>query len=84
MAPEEARCHWIIGEIRLCCRQHAAAELHLRDPTDPARLNGCGLVVVNPPFGFEAAASDILAALHARLSTGEAGGGWALTRIADE
>jgi len=65
-------------------RDILAAELHLREPTDAARLNGCGLVVVNPPFGFEAAARDILAALHARLATGEAGGGWALTRIADE
>lgn len=65
-------------------RDVVAAELHLREPTDAARLNGCGLAVVNPPFGFEAAASDILAVLHARLSTGEAGGGWSLTRIADE
>ncbi len=65
-------------------RDVVAAELHLREPTDTARLNGCGLIVVNPPFGFEAAARDVLAALHARLSTGEAGGGWALTRIADE
>nr|WP_242531224.1 23S rRNA (adenine(2030)-N(6))-methyltransferase RlmJ [Roseococcus thiosulfatophilus] len=65
-------------------RDILAAELHLREPTDAARLNGCVLVVVNPPFGFEDAARDILAALHARLATGEAGGGWALTRIADE
>lgn len=65
-------------------RDMLAAELHLREPTDAARLNGCGLIVVNPPFGFEDAARDILAALHARLATGEAGGGWALTRIADE
>jgi 23S rRNA (adenine2030-N6)-methyltransferase len=65
-------------------RDVVAAELHLREPTDAARLNGCGLVVVNPPFGFDAAAGDILAALHARLSTGEAGGGWSLTRIANE
>lgn len=65
-------------------RDILAAELHLREPTDAARLNGSGLIVVNPPFGFEAAAEDILAALHARLATGEAGGGWSLARIAHE
>lgn len=65
-------------------RDVVAAELHLREPTDAARLNGCGLVVVNPPFGFEAAAQEILPALQARLATGEAGGGWSFTRIADE
>lgn len=65
-------------------RDIVAAELHLREPVDAARLNGCGLVVVNPPYGFEEAARDILAALSEKLSTGEAGGGWTLTRIADE
>jgi len=65
-------------------RDILAAELNLREPTDAARLNGCGLVVVNPPFGFEAAAEAILAALHERLADGEAGAGWALTRLADE
>jgi 23S rRNA (adenine2030-N6)-methyltransferase len=61
-----------------------AAELHLRDPLDAARLNGCGLVVVNAPYGFEEAARAILAELADLLATEEAGGGWALTRIADE
>lgn len=44
-----------------------AAELLLREPVDPTRLNGCGLVVVNPPFPFEQAAPGILAALLDRL-----------------
>jgi 23S rRNA (adenine2030-N6)-methyltransferase len=65
-------------------RDILAAELNLREPTDAARLNGCGLIVVNPPFGFEAAAQALLAALHERLSDGEPGSGWALTRLADE
>lgn len=65
-------------------RDILAAELTLREPTDAARLNGCGLIVVNPPFGFEAAAQAILGALHERLSDGEPGSGWALTRLADE
>jgi 23S rRNA (adenine2030-N6)-methyltransferase len=58
------------------------AELWLRPPLDPARLNGCGLAVVNPPFGFEAAAEPILAALADRLGGPEAG--HAVARLADE
>ncbi|MCW8087861.1 23S rRNA (adenine(2030)-N(6))-methyltransferase RlmJ [Roseococcus sp. MDT2-1-1] len=65
-------------------RDIVAAELHLREPTDAARLNGSGLAIVNPPFGFEEEARAILTALHAALATGEAGGGWTLERIADE
>ncbi|MBR0669098.1 23S rRNA (adenine(2030)-N(6))-methyltransferase RlmJ [Roseomonas hellenica] len=58
--------------------------LFLREPTDPQRLNGSGLIVVNPPFGFEDAARTILAALLERLGDGEAGQGVAVTRIAEE
>lgn len=43
------------------------SELLLHEPVDPTRLNGCGLVVVNPPFRFELAAPGILAALLDRL-----------------
>lgn len=65
-------------------RNVVAAELWLREPTDPTRLNGCGLLVANPPWGFEAQANEILAALLARLGAGEAGQGWAVTRIVEE
>jgi 23S rRNA (adenine2030-N6)-methyltransferase len=65
-------------------RDILAAELWLREPLDAARLNGCGLAVVNPPFGFEAAAREILAALLERLSEGEAGAGFDVIRLADE
>jgi 23S rRNA (adenine2030-N6)-methyltransferase len=65
-------------------RDVVAAELWLREPLDPQRLNGCGLAVVGAPFGFEAAARDILAALHERLSDGEKGSGFAVARICDE
>jgi 23S rRNA (adenine2030-N6)-methyltransferase len=65
-------------------RDVVAAELLLREPTDPARLNGCGMLVVNPPFQFEAEMAPILQALLARLGHREAGE-WAGTlRIADE
>jgi 23S rRNA (adenine2030-N6)-methyltransferase len=64
-------------------RDIVAAELWLREPTDPRRLNGSGLLVVNPPFGFEAAAQQVLAALLARLGH-EAGAGVAVSRVAPE
>ncbi len=61
-----------------------AAEILLREPTDPARLNGCGLLVANPPYRFEADAGSILASLLDRLGGREPGQGWAITRIAEE
>jgi 23S rRNA (adenine2030-N6)-methyltransferase len=61
-----------------------ACELALREPTDPARLNGCGLIVANAPFGFEAGAAGILDALLAALGTGEDGAEAAVTRITAE
>jgi len=51
-----------------------AAELTLRAPTDPTRLNGAGLVVVRPPFGFEAEAAPILACLAEQLGEADASG----------
>ncbi|MDE2200973.1 MAG: 23S rRNA (adenine(2030)-N(6))-methyltransferase RlmJ [Rhodospirillales bacterium] len=70
-------------------RDVVAAELWLRAPLDPARLNGCGLVVVNPPYRFEAEARGILAALLARLGESDQGGsgvgaGFAVERLVDE
>ncbi len=63
-------------------RDIIAAELWLREPTDPTRLNGCGLIVRNPPYGFEREAVPILAALADRL--GEPGHGHAILRLTDE
>ncbi len=59
-----------------------AAELWLREPTDPDRLNGCGLIIRNPPYGFDAEAAPILGALRDTL--GEAGAGADLIRLTDE
>jgi 23S rRNA (adenine2030-N6)-methyltransferase len=64
-------------------RDILAAEMWLREPTDARRLNGSGLLVVNPPFGFEEAARAVLDALLARLG-GEAGCGVAVSRLAPE
>lgn len=74
--------HLALRQSRL--RDVVAVELFLRAPLDASRLNGCGLVVVNPPFGFEAAAEQILQDLLARLGTDEAGAGFSVERIADE
>ena len=49
-----------------------AAELLLRPSLDPTRLNGCGLLVATPPFGFEAAATAILSAIDGTLGVGQA------------
>jgi 23S rRNA (adenine2030-N6)-methyltransferase len=65
-------------------RDILAAELWLREPTDPARLNGCGVMVMNPPYGFAAEAAAILSALLARLSDGEPGAGTEVKAVADE
>lgn len=65
-------------------RDIVAAELWLREPLDPTRLNGCGLVVINPPFGFEPAALSILQALLDRLGNREPGDGIAMIRLVKE
>ena len=65
-------------------RDVLCAELWWREPTDPARLNGCGLLVRNPPWGFEAAANDILTALLGRLGNTEPDQGHTLLRLTDE
>jgi 23S rRNA (adenine2030-N6)-methyltransferase len=65
-------------------RDIVAAELWLREPLDAARLNGCGLVVVNPPFRFELEAPAILSALLDRLGDREPGEGTAIVRVADD
>jgi 23S rRNA (adenine2030-N6)-methyltransferase len=63
-------------------RDVVSLELLLRDPTDPARMNGCGLLVVNPPYGLAAQAAPVLQALAEVLA--EPGGGFAITRLIDE
>jgi 23S rRNA (adenine2030-N6)-methyltransferase len=65
-------------------RDVVTAELALRAPLDPTRLNGCGLLVVNPPYRFEAEMPPLLAALLAGLGTGEAGAFVTVERLVDE
>lgn len=48
-------------------RSALRCELLVRADDSPLRMNGSGLLVLNPPWRFDAAAADILAALHAAL-----------------
>lgn len=65
-------------------RDVVAAELLLREPVAPDRLNGSGLLVVNPPWRFEEEAPGLLAPLSAQLTEGEPGSGFHLQRITSE
>jgi 23S rRNA (adenine2030-N6)-methyltransferase len=53
-------------------RRILLADARLRPLDDPLRLNGCAMVVVNPPFGLAAPAGDAAAWIAATL--GETGG----------
>jgi 23S rRNA (adenine2030-N6)-methyltransferase len=68
----------------LTLRDVIACEFLLREPTDPARLNGCGLLVVNPPYRFEREAQLILDTLLDRLGRREPGETAMVMRLADE
>ncbi|WP_242010537.1 23S rRNA (adenine(2030)-N(6))-methyltransferase RlmJ [Acetobacter musti] len=52
-------------------RNLLTAELTLRPPLDPTRLNGCGLLIANPPWQFEDEARSILGALRPYLAEDE-------------
>ncbi|MGQ0663754.1 MAG: 23S rRNA (adenine(2030)-N(6))-methyltransferase RlmJ [Pseudomonadota bacterium] len=49
-------------------RRILVAEVLIRPDADPDRLNGCGLVVVNPPWRFEATLAALLPELLGRLA----------------
>jgi 23S rRNA (adenine2030-N6)-methyltransferase len=65
-------------------RDIVAVQIHLRNPTNPDRLNGCGLIVVNSPYQFEVKANAIAGAVLAGLTDAEAGAETAVLRLADE
>jgi 23S rRNA (adenine2030-N6)-methyltransferase len=68
----------------LTLRDVIACELLLREPLDPSRLNGCGMLVVNPPYRFEQKAQVILDTLLERLGNRETGEAALVVRLADE
>jgi 23S rRNA (adenine2030-N6)-methyltransferase len=49
-------------------RRQLAAELRIAGADDPARLNGCGLAIVNPPFRLDETLATTLPALQRRLA----------------
>ena len=51
-----------------CSRPGLRLELYVDRPDDPARLNGCGLFVVNPPWTLREEAEILLPALADRLA----------------
>ncbi|RDI59222.1 23S rRNA (adenine(2030)-N(6))-methyltransferase RlmJ [Microvirga subterranea] len=57
-----------------CPRPGLRLELLIDDPADPARLNGSGLFVINPPWSLRQEAELLLPALAERLSRGRYGG----------
>lgn len=65
-------------------RDIVAAELCLREPVDARRLNGCGMLVINPPYRFELEVQPILTALLERLGNREQGESAETVRIVDE
>jgi len=68
---------------RLAIPKMLRAELTVRPLTDPARLNGCGIIVVNPPWALENELSVLLPALAGVLGR-EGKGGFRLDRLAGE
>ena len=65
-------------------RDIVAVELHLRETTNPDRLNGCGMVVINPPYQFEDQACLIANAVLEGLGDDEVGAETAVIKLADE
>jgi 23S rRNA (adenine2030-N6)-methyltransferase len=65
-------------------RDIITVQLYLREATNPDRLNGCGLAVINPPFRFEHEAGVIADAVLQGVGAGEAGAGTSVIRLTDE
>jgi 23S rRNA (adenine2030-N6)-methyltransferase len=56
-------------------------ELMIERPSHPERLNGCGLIVANPPYTLEGELAAILPVLSRRLAAGSQGAGYRLDWI---
>jgi 23S rRNA (adenine2030-N6)-methyltransferase len=56
-------------------------ELLIQRPSDSERLNGCGLIVANPPYTLEGELSAVLPELSRRLASASAGARYRLDWI---
>ena len=74
-----ARFHAAVAALAL--PKSLRVELMLQRPTDPDRLNGCGLVVVNPPYTLEEELGAAIPELSRRLASAAGGASWRLDRI---
>jgi 23S rRNA (adenine2030-N6)-methyltransferase len=72
------------GLVSSGIRDIVAVELRLREATRPDRLNGCGLIVINPPYGFEGHARLIADAVLDGVGDNEVGATTSVIRLADE
>lgn len=69
------------GQLRaLGARSLLAAELMVRAPYDPARLNGAGVVLINPPYRLDEDLRMLLPFLAERLAE-DNGGGFRVARL---
>jgi len=65
-------------------RDIIAVELHLRDTSSADRLNGCGLLVINPPYQFEDYALLVANAVLDAIGVHETGAGTVGIRLVNE
>ncbi|MBN9262445.1 MAG: 23S rRNA (adenine(2030)-N(6))-methyltransferase RlmJ [Hyphomicrobium sp.] len=63
-----ARFHQAISKV--APPETLAVELLIREPSDTDRLNGSGLIVINPPYTLEADLTELLPELSERLAVG--------------
>lgn len=52
------------------------AELLRERDDSPLRLNGCGMILINPPWHFDRELRDLLPVLHRALARERSGGDW--------
>ena len=65
-------------------RNVLAIEIYLREATNPDRLNGCGLIVINPPYQFEGQAQLVAETVLRGVGDCEPGSGIVVSRLTNE
>src|SRR5262245_52969244 len=76
-----ARFHAAVAALSAPTSKPLRIELMLRRPIEPDRLNGCGLVVVNPSYMLEEELAAVLPELTRRFAAAEGGEGFRLDRL---